>query len=65
MSGFYNVVQTGIICLPVKNSWTGVRLQINCMSRAARKRFLGVHAPDSPVCVHVDTETNTSLLNLD
>ena len=39
--------------------------QINYMSRVARKRFFGVHAPDLPACVHVDTETNTSLLILD
>ena len=32
------------------------------MSRVARKRYFGVHAPDSPACVHIDTETNTSLL---
>ena len=35
------------------------------MSHVARKYFFGVHAPDSPACVHVDTETNTSLLILD
>ena len=35
------------------------------MSRVARKRFFGVHAPDSPACVHADTETNTSLLIYD
>ena len=35
------------------------------MSRVARKLFFGVHAPDSSVCVHVDTETNTGLLILD
>ena len=34
------------------------------MSRVARKRYFGVHAPDSPACVHVDTETNYSLLIL-
>ena len=49
----------------VEKSGTGVRLQINYMSRVARKRFFGVHAPDSSACVHVDTETNTSLLILD
>ena len=32
------------------------------MNRVARKCFFGVHAPDSPACVHADTETNTSLL---
>ena len=35
------------------------------MSRVARKRFFGVHAPDLPACVHVDTETNTCLFILD
>ena len=35
------------------------------MSRVARKCFFGVNAPDSRACVHVDTETNTSLLILD
>ena len=30
-----------------------------------RKCFFGVHAPDLPACVHVDTDTNTSLLILD
>ena len=35
-------------------------MQINYMSLVARKRFLGIHAPDSQACVHVDTETNTS-----
>ena len=35
------------------------------MSHVARKYFFGVHAPDSPACVHVDTKTNTSLLILD
>ena len=35
------------------------------MSRVAKKGFFGVHAPDSPACVQVDTETNTSLLILD
>ena len=51
----------------VKTSWIGVRLQINYMYiiHVARKRFFGVHAPDSPACVHVDRETNTSLLILD
>ena len=34
------------------------------MSRVTIKRFFGVHAPDSPACTHVDTETNTSLLIL-
>ena len=62
MSGFYNVVQTGYkqisYVLQLKKSGTGVRLQINYMSRVARKRFFGVHAPDSPACAHVDTETN-------
>ena len=38
--------------------------QENYMSRVARKCFFGVHAPDSPACVNVDTETNTSLLIL-
>ena len=36
-------------------------MQINYMRRVARKRFYGVYAPDSPACVHVDTETNTRL----
>ena len=49
----------------VEKSGTGVRLQINHMSRVAKKCFFGVHAPDSPACVHVDTKTNTSLLILD
>ena len=40
-------------------------MQINYMSLIPRKRFFGVHAPDSPACVHVDTETNTSPLILD
>ena len=40
-------------------------MQINYMSRVARKCFFGVHAPDSPACVHVDTEINTRLLTLD
>ena len=31
------------------------------MSRVVRKRFFGVHAPDSPSCDHVDTETNGNL----
>ena len=35
------------------------------MSRVARKRFFGVHTPELPVRVHVDTETNNSLLHLD
>ena len=35
------------------------------MSRVARKRFFGDPAPDPLACVHVDTETNTSLLILD
>ena len=35
------------------------------MSRIARKWFFGVHAPDSPACVQLDTKTNTSLLFLD
>ena len=42
-----------------------IQMQTNYMSRVARKRFFGVHAPDSPACVHVhdvDTETNISLL---
>ena len=42
-----------------------MRLQINYMSRVARKWFFGVQNPDSPACVHVDTETNTNLLILD
>ena len=33
------------------------------MSCVARRCFFGVHAPDSPACVHVDTETNTSFFN--
>ena len=38
------------------------------MSRIARKRFFGVHGPDSPAWVHVhvhdvDTETKNSLLS--
>ena len=40
-------------------------METNYMSRVARKRFFGVHSPDSPACVHehdVDTKTNTSLL---
>ena len=71
LSGFYNVVQTGYrqisYVLQLKKSWTGVRLQIILyyMSRVARTRFFGVHAPDSPACVHVDTETKASLLILD
>ena len=52
------------ICFTVKKSWAVVRLQINYMSRVARIRFLGVHAPDLPACVHVDTVTNTCLLIL-
>ena len=36
-------------------------MQINYMRRVARKRFFGIHAPDSPACVHVDTKTNTRL----
>ena len=40
-------------------------MQINYMSRVARKRALEVHALDLPACIHVDTETNTSLLILD
>ena len=57
MAGFYNVVQTGYrICFTLENSATRVRLQINYMSRVARKRFFGAHAPDSPACVHVDTK---------
>ena len=44
----------------VEKSGTGVGLQINYMSRVARKCFFGVHAPDSQTCVHVDTETNTN-----
>ena len=43
----------------------GVKLQINYMSCVVRKCFFGVHAPDLPACVHVDTDTNTSLLILD
>ena len=35
------------------------------MSRVANKRFYRDHAPDSPACVHLDTETNTSLLILE
>ena len=35
------------------------------MNSVARKRFFGVHAPDPSACVHVDTEANASLLNLD
>ena len=50
-------------CFTVEKSGTGVRLQINHMSRVARKRFFGVHALDSQASVHV--ETNTSLLSLD
>ena len=30
-----------------------------------RKRFFGVHSPDSPAYVHVVTETNTSHLIFD
>ena len=52
------------ICFTVEKSWTGVRLQINYMSRVARKCCFGAHAPDSPACVLVDTETNASLLIL-
>ena len=48
-----------------ESNQTFERLQINYMSRVTRKRFFGVHAPDSPACVHVDTELNTSLLILD
>ena len=33
------------------------------MSRVKSKRFFGVHAPDSPACDHVDTETNTNLFS--
>ena len=40
-------------------------MQINYMSRIARKRLFRVHAPDPHACVHVDTETNNSLLILD
>ena len=64
VSVFYKVVQN-FICFTVEKSGTGERLQIKYMSRVARKRFFGVHVPDSPACVHVDTETNTSLLILD
>ena len=53
-SGFE--IEMNFICFTVEKSGTGVRLQINYMSRVARKRFIGVHAPDSPACVHVDTE---------
>ena len=49
------------ICFTVEKSGTGVRLQINYMSRVLRKCFFVVHAPDSPAYVHVDTETNTSI----
>ena len=35
------------------------------MSRVARKCSFGVHAPESPACVHVDTALYTSLLILD
>ena len=69
MAGFCNVVQKELqmnfICFTVERSGTRVRLQINYMSRVARKRFIGFHAPDSPAYIHVDTETNTSLLILD
>ena len=48
-----------------KKSEKGVRMQINYISRIARKCFFGVLVPDLPACVYVDTETNTSLLILD
>ena len=35
------------------------------MSHVARERFFGVHGPDPPACIHVDTETSTSLLTSD
>ena len=63
MLGFYNVVN--FICFTVEKYGTGVRLQINYVRRVARKCFFGVYAPDSPAYVHVDIETNTSLLILD
>ena len=59
------MLQINSICFTVVKSGTGVRLQINYMSCVSRNCFFGVHAPDSPACVHVDTETNTSLLILD
>ena len=48
----------------VETSGTGVRIFKCNMKHVARKRFFGVHAPDPPACVPVDTETNTSLFIL-
>ena len=45
-----NRLQINFICFTVEKSKTGVRLQINYISRVARKCFFGVHAPDSPAC---------------
>ena len=61
----FKQVTDNSICFTVEKSGTGVRLQINYMSRVARKRFFGVRAPDSQACVHEDTETSISLLILD
>ena len=33
--------------------------------RREKTFFFGVHAPDSPDCAHVDTETTTNLLILE
>ena len=56
-----NRLQVNFISLQLKHLGQGLESSngINYMSRVARKRFFGVHAPDSPA---VATETNTSLL---
>ena len=56
------MLEINFICFTFEKSETGVKLQINYMSPVARKCFFGVHAPDLPACVHVDKETNSSLL---
>ena len=62
-----NRLQVKFIVLELK--YLGQKLEYSYSNQLyeprREKRFFGVHAPDSPACVHVDTETNSRLFILD
>ena len=65
MALFYNwrgCYRLQVISSVLQLKHLNIQMQINLYEPRREKCFFGVHAPDSPACVHVDTETNNSLL---